>query len=73
MSKVKPPYPAEFRQQMVELVRAGRTPAELLREFNVTAQSISWTHAQHEHMTTLSASPKPQYLPVMLINHPRWS
>ena len=41
MSKVRPPYPAEFRQQMVELVRAGRTPAELSREFNVTAQSIT--------------------------------
>jgi len=38
MSKVRPPYPAQFRQQMVELVRAGRTPAELSRE---TAQSIT--------------------------------
>lgn len=27
MPKSKPPYPAEFRQQTVELVRAGRTPA----------------------------------------------
>ena len=41
MSKVRPPYPAQFRQQMVELVRAGRKPAELSREFNVTAQSIT--------------------------------
>lgn len=41
MSKVRPPYPAELRQQMVELVRAGRTPAELSREFNVTAQFIT--------------------------------
>jgi len=23
------PYPAEFRQQMIELVRAGRTPESL--------------------------------------------
>lgn len=37
MSKVRPPYPAEFRQQTVESVRAGRTPAEFSREFNVTA------------------------------------
>ena len=36
MPKTKPPYPAEFRQQMVELVRAGRTPAELSREFGCT-------------------------------------
>jgi len=28
MPKSRPPYPAEFRQQMVELVSAGRTPAE---------------------------------------------
>jgi transposase len=30
----------EFRQQMVELVRAGRTPEELAREFEPTAQAI---------------------------------
>ncbi len=35
-----PPYPAEFRQQMVELVRAGRTPQELADEFEPTAESI---------------------------------
>ena len=28
MPTPKPPYPAEFRQQMVELVHAGRTPAQ---------------------------------------------
>ena len=34
MPKTRPPYPAEFRQQMIELVRAGgKTPAELAREF----------------------------------------
>ncbi len=32
MPKTRPPYPAEFRRQMVELVAAGRTPAELSRE-----------------------------------------
>jgi transposase len=42
----KPPYPAEFRQQMVELVQAGRTPAQLAREFNCSAQSISTWVAQ---------------------------
>jgi transposase len=41
MPKSRPPYPAEFRQQMIELVRAGRTPAELAREFECTAQTIS--------------------------------
>ena len=41
MPKTRPPYPAEFRQQMVELVRAGRTPAELAREFGCSAQTIT--------------------------------
>lgn len=41
MPKSRKPYPPEFRQQMVELVRAGRTPEELSREFEPTAQSIS--------------------------------
>ena len=43
MPKSRPPYAPEFRRQMVELVRAGRTPEELSREFEPTAQSIrSW-------------------------------
>ena len=40
MPRSRAPYPAEFRRQMVELVRAGRTPEELSREFEPTAQSI---------------------------------
>ena len=32
MPKTRPPYPAEFRRQMIELVRAGRDPADLARE-----------------------------------------
>lgn len=41
MPKTKPPYPAEFRQQMVELVGVGKTPAQLSREFGCTAQTIA--------------------------------
>lgn len=41
MSKVRPPYPAECRQQMVEFVRIRRSPAEYSREFIVTAQPIT--------------------------------
>jgi transposase len=37
----KPPYPAVFRQQMIELFESGRKPAQLAREFGVTAQTIS--------------------------------
>jgi len=34
------PYAPEFRQQMIELVRAGRNPAELAREFGCSSQTI---------------------------------
>ena len=40
MSKTGPPYAPEFLQQMVELVRAGRSPEELAREFEPSAQAI---------------------------------
>ena len=40
MPRSHTPYPPEFRRQMVELVRAGRTPNELAREFEPTAESI---------------------------------
>lgn len=40
MARTRPPYPLEFRRRIVELVRAGRTPEELSREFEPTAQSI---------------------------------
>src|SRR3989442_714176 len=33
-------YPAEFRQRIVELVRKGRTPEELGRQFEPSAQAI---------------------------------
>lgn len=41
MPKSRPPYPAEFRKQIVELALAGRTPAELAREFGCTAQTVA--------------------------------
>ncbi len=40
MGKTRPAYPPEFRRQIVELVRSGRTPEELAREFEPSAQSI---------------------------------
>ena len=46
MSKTRPPYPAAFRQQMVELVRSGRTPGDLAREFEPSAQAIRTWVAQ---------------------------
>ena len=40
MPKSHRPYAPEFRRQMVDLVRSGRTPEELSREFEPTAQAI---------------------------------
>ena len=40
MPRGRPPYPPELRSQLVELVRAGRTPEELGREFEPSAQTI---------------------------------
>lgn len=40
MGKSRRPYSAEFRHQMVELVRSGRTAEELSREFEPSAESI---------------------------------
>ncbi len=40
MPKGKPPYPRALRDQLVALVRAGRTPEELAREYEPTAQAI---------------------------------
>jgi transposase len=40
MPKSRPPYPPELRRQMVELVRAGRNPEDLAREYEPSAQAI---------------------------------
>ena len=40
MPKSHPPYAPEFRRQMIELVRSGRTPGELSREFGCSSQTI---------------------------------
>jgi len=40
MPRGRQPYPLEFRRQMVDLVRAGRTPEELAQEFEPTAKAI---------------------------------
>jgi transposase len=40
MPKSHRPYPPEFRQRIVELVRKGRTPEELARQFEPSAQAI---------------------------------
>ena len=43
MPKPKAAYAPQFRQQMVELVRSGRKPSELAKEFGCHVTSIlSW-------------------------------
>lgn len=48
MPKSHPAYPAAFRKQILGLVRAGRTPEELAKEFEPTAQTIRNWMAQAE-------------------------
>lgn len=67
MPRTREPYPLEIRQQMVELVRAGRTPWELSREFEPTAQTITnWvkqTDLDAGVRTWSRSSPDPRVVP----------
>ncbi len=40
MPKTHKPYPEELKKKLVELVRRGRSPEELSRQFEPTAQAI---------------------------------
>lgn len=45
----RPTYSPEYRQQMVELVKAGRSPASLAREYGVSDFSIrAWVRQAAE-------------------------
>ena len=58
MPKPKPPYAQAFRHQMVQLVRSGRKPSELSKEFGCHITSIlSWVRqAGGSGATTLPAN-----------------
>ena len=57
MPNPKPAYPAEFRQQMIDLVAIGRSPRELSREFGCHETSIlSWIRAAKAHESTPAAA-----------------
>jgi len=48
MNQRRGAYPPEFRQQMVELVRLGRKPSDLAKEFGCHETSISaWLRQAH--------------------------
>ena len=58
MAKTHPPYAPEFRRQMVELVRAGRDPADLAREFEPSSQAIrNWVAQADRHEGRREAKP----------------
>lgn len=40
MPRTRSPYPLEYRQRLIELARAGRSPEDLAKEFEPTAQTI---------------------------------
>ena len=48
MPKSRRPYPAEYRERMIELVRSGRSPESLAREFEPSGQCIRNWVAQAE-------------------------
>jgi transposase len=60
MPKSRRPYPPEYRERIVELVRSGRSPGALAREFEPSAQCIrNWlrqadrdTGRRHDGLTT---------------------
>ena len=40
MPKNRAPYPPEFKRRLVEMVRAGRSPESLAKDFEPTPQTI---------------------------------
>ena len=56
MRNPKPPYPAQFRQQMIELVAAGRKPSALAKEFGCHETTISGWARQSGGTTTAAVS-----------------
>ena len=63
MPKSRPPYPPEFRQRIIELVRKGRTPESLAEQFEPTAQTIRNWLAQADRDAMHPLPPPPNYTP----------
>ena len=62
MPKTRPPYAPEFRRQIVELVRAGRDPTDLAREFEPSAQASSASPSVFSTLRNLFVPPPPSRL-----------
>ena len=55
MPRSHAPYPAAFRQQIVDLVRSGRSPEALAKEFDPTAQAIrNWVNSIQLYLVTVT-------------------
>lgn len=48
MPKSKPPYPEQFRREALELVRQGRSIADVAESLGITAQSLRNWKGQDE-------------------------
>jgi transposase len=58
MPRSRPPYPAAFREQIVELARAGRSPRQLAQEFEPTEQTIrNWLRQADRDASPPSGDP----------------
>ena len=65
MSKTRPPYAPEFRRQIVDLVHAGRDPADLAREFEPSAQAIrNWVAKADRQAGRREVKPATIYAPL---------
>ena len=58
MPRHRSPYPEEFREQIVALVRSGRAPDELAKEFEPSAQLIPVPRSSHPSQGQASRSPR---------------
>ncbi len=56
MRRTRPPYPPEFRRQIVELARAGRSVQELAEEFEPSYWTIRTWIKQADRDDGLSAA-----------------
>lgn len=59
MSQRSTPYPAAFREQMIELVRAGKSARELSKEFGCCTKTIMKWVAQASIDQSAKTSSKP--------------
>ena len=74
MPRGRPGYPLEFRRQMVELVRSGRSVGDLAREFEPTAKAIrTWVReadaAESGASESLTAAERAELLRLRRENH----